>query len=121
MSNDKPNGKGLITGITTDLGYVGTDKEPPTQEEAEAAIAQAVEESYGIPPGAIDIQDGEWCLWQPRKIGNDKLFPCYAAVVNSTGMVLLFAAAGPAGVYKRVDDFRNPNLRDIPNPLDNEL
>jgi hypothetical protein len=87
-----------------------TLKRPASKEEIEEAISDALGVS-NIPIGAVDIIEGEWCFYQPVAGGmiehvddgsSDKLMPVYAVVVRTSGMLITFAAAGPAGIHARI-------------------
>ena len=89
-------------------------KRPPSKEEIEEALGDALGVS-NIPLEAVDIIQGEWCFYQPASKGmvdapddgsNDKLMPVYAVVVRTSGMLITFAAAGPAGIHARIEQNR---------------
>ena len=95
-----------------------TLKRPPTKKEIEEALGDALGVS-GIPLEAVDIVEGEWCLYQPASKGvidapddgsSDKLMPVYAVVVRTSGMLITFAAAGPAGIHARIEKSRKGKI-----------
>lgn len=93
-------------------------KRPPSKEEIEEALGDALGVS-NIPLEAVDIIQGEWCFYQPASKGmidspddgsNDKLMPVYAVVVRTSGMLITFAAAGPAGIHARIEKNREGRI-----------
>ncbi len=91
---------------------------PASKEEIEEALGDALGVS-NIPLEAVDICEGEWCLYQPAGKGmiehaddgsNDKLMPLYVVVVRTSGMVITFAAAGPAGIHARIKQNREGRI-----------
>ena len=77
------------------------DSTPPTNEEIHAVIMKKLD-LVGIPSGAVEVQEGEWCVYQPSSTGNDKLAPLYMVITQPTGMVIFFPVAGPLGVHAAV-------------------
>ncbi len=95
-----------------------TLKRPPSMEEIEEALGDALGVS-GISLEAVDIVTGEWCFYQPAGKGmieamddgsSDKLMPVYAVVVRTSGMLITFAAAGPAGIHARIEKNRKGKI-----------
>lgn len=95
-----------------------TLKRPPSMEEIEEAIGDALALS-NIPLEAVDIVPGECCFYQPAGKGmieamddgsTDKLMPVYAVVVRTSGMLITFACAGPAGIHARIEKNREGKI-----------
>lgn len=83
-----------------------TDTVPPSNEEVHATITLQLANMH-ILPEMFEVQEGEWCVYQPSEgVTPDKLAPLYMVVVKSSGMVLFFAAAGPKGIHAQVRELR---------------
>ncbi len=83
-----------------------TDTVPPSNEEIHATITLQLA-NMKITKDMFEVQEGEWCVYQPSEgVTPDKLAPLYMVVVESSGMVLFFAAAGPRGIHAQVRELR---------------
>jgi len=83
-----------------------SDTVSPSNEEIHATITLQLANMH-ILPEMFEVQEGEWCVYQPSEgVTPDKLAPLYMVVVNTTGMVLFFAAVGPKGIHAQVRELR---------------
>lgn len=79
------------------------DNSPPKEEEIIQAITEGLVAS-GVDPSLVDIIPTEHFLPQYDQLitGQKKAFPVFTVVVKSSGMIIWFAAAGPAGIHARI-------------------
>ena len=86
------------------------DNSPPKEEEIIQAISESLVAS-GIDPRACDILPKEHFLPEYQNLMSEhkRSFPVHIAVVKNSGLVLYFAAAGPAGIHARIIANRENN------------
>lgn len=83
-----------------------TDTVPPSNEEIHATIVLQLAKMK-ITKDMFEVQEGEWCVYQPSEGATpDKLAPLYMVVIETTGMIVFFAAAGPKGIHAQVRELR---------------